>query len=622
MKLSNKLLIFSIALVLLLGLSVTVLVRTTLYRILHDELEKRAQVVTSNLAELIDDYVLIGNILMLQDIIKDYSTSESDIVYIFVLDSEGKVLAHSFQSGFPSDLKKLGVHRGQHTVSRTILSGEDRILDIEAPIIYGEAGAVHMGFDKAPFINRLDIMVRAIMAVVLAVLLAGGAIAGVFSRTITRPVLRLTDYAEKVAAGDLDISVEVAGKDEIGKLSRSFSVMVSELRNSHYELARINKELNLRITQLKQTQSELMEANSTAENERRKTESIIAGIGDGISIQDLGYRILFQNKAHRDLMGDQIGNLCHLAYENSESICEGCPVKMSFEDGGIHTEERSIEGSDGTRYFETTASPLRDSTGNIIAGIEVVRDITERKHIEERLSHTQKMEAIGKLTGGISHEFNNILTSILGFGELMESETKSPRMKKYATYIIESAKRAAELTTGLLAYSRRQITRKEVFEINKLLSSLGDILYTLPGDNISLSMDLSDEPLKVNGDKGQIEQVIMNLVTNSVDAMPEGGELSIGSRIVEVGSEEAQRIGNTPGSYVLLSIRDTGVGMQEQVLPQIFEPFYTTKDVGKGTGLGLSIAYGIIRKHNGSIDVNSVPDKETTFFIYLPLVTA
>jgi len=621
MKLGNKLLLFSVALVLLLGLSVTVLVRTTLHRMLHHELVKRAVVITSHFAELLDDYVLTGNILMVQETIRDHATFESDVSYIFVLGPEGQVLAHSFKDGFPSDLKKLGVHRSQHTVSTTILAGKKKILDIEAPIIYGEAGAVHMGFDQAPLHSRLDSMVRSIMVVVLAVLLAGVAIAGIFSSTITRPVLKLTDYAEQVGAGDLDVNVEIISNDEIGKLSRAFGVMVLALRDSHYELSKINSELKLRVTELKQTQGELLEAKKTAENEKTKTESIIAGMGDGISIQSPGYRILFQNKAHMDLMGDQVGNLCHEAYESNDSVCNGCPVRKVFEDGGIHTDERSVDGPNGTKYFEITASPLKDSTGNIIAGIEAVRDITDRKHMEERLRHTHKMEAIGRLTGGISHEFNNILTSILGFGELILNEVEDIKLKKYATYITESAKRAAELTSGLLTYSRRQITRKEVFAINELLSSLADILYTLSGDNISLSMDMSDEPIMIKGDKGQIEQVLMNLVTNAVDSMPKGGKLSIGSRLVEVDSDKAQKLDNIPGSYVVLSVRDTGVGVPEQMLTKIFEPFYTTKEVGKGTGLGLSMAYGIIRKHNGSIDVRSNQDKGTTFLIYLPLET-
>jgi PAS domain S-box-containing protein len=374
------------------------------------------------------------------------------------------------------------------------------------------------------------------------------------------------------------------------------------------------------LAKRKRAEEALKVAVVKTEEEKAKSEAIIAGIGDGISIQDTNFKVLYQNRIHKDFIGDHVGEFCYEGYERKDHVCQGCPVATSFKDGRIHTTERTVLRDDKMSYFEITASPLRDSTGEIIAGIEVVRDVTERKTLEEQLLHAQKMEAVGTLTGGIAHEFNNILTAITMCVKSLQEEVGEDSPIRACIDVIDiSTDKAAYLTRSLLTYSRKQVTYLEPVNINEVTGKMERLLSSLIGENIQLSIMLPEEVAVVMADAGQVEQVLMNLVTNARDAMPKGGLLSIRVKLVEL-DEQFVRTNSfgKPGRFVVLSVTDTGVGMEEKTRERIFEPFFTTKVVGKGTGLGLSTVYGIVKQHDGHIHVFSEPDKGTTFNIYLP----
>jgi PAS domain S-box-containing protein len=406
------------------------------------------------------------------------------------------------------------------------------------------------------------------------------------------------------------------------------SVVVSLVSVSHRLLAE-KKMLEREIEVRKIAEGELNEALVKEEDEKAKTASIIAAMGDGISMQDRDFRILYQNRIHQGLVGgDQVGRFCYEAYEGNDRVCDGCPVAASFGDGKVHRVERSVEREGGQLHVEITASPLRDGSGNIIAGIEVVRDIGKRKiaereraQFEEQLFHSQKMEALGTLTGGIAHEFNNIMTAIMGFAEYMQDEVREDTdLHQYATVISVAAERASKLTDGLLTYSRKQPSHMESVDIADVLRTVEEFLARLVGEDVALAIAVTEGNLSVTADKSQLEQVLLNLATNAMDAMPHGGQLSIRADILSVEEEDiVPGVAVKPGGYAVLSVADTGSGIPKELRPCIFEPFYTTKEVGKGTGLGLSVVYGIIQKHNGYIFVDSRPGKGTTFSVYLPL---
>lgn len=254
--------------------------------------------------------------------------------------------------------------------------------------------------------------------------------------------------------------------------------------------------------------------------------------------------------------------------------------------------------------------------------VGIIRDISERKHLEAKLLHIQKLEAIGTLAGGVAHDFNNLLNAILGFGTLIQDRMKEDDPNaSYLKEIIRAGERATIVTRGLLAFSRKQVIDTKPVNINGIVSGVGRMLSRVIGEDIELRTRLSDESLTVMADHGQIEQVLMNLATNARDAMPDGGILSIETKAAGLDHEyiNAHGYGN-PGLYALISVADTGTGMNEKTKERIFEPFFTTKEVGKGTGLGLSIIYGIIKQHNGYINCLSELGKGTAFEIYLPMI--
>ena len=249
-------------------------------------------------------------------------------------------------------------------------------------------------------------------------------------------------------------------------------------------------------------------------------------------------------------------------------------------------------------------------------------DVSERKRLEEQLRQSQKMESIGTLAGGIAHDFNNILTAIIGYGSLLQMKMKEGDPLSYnVEQILSSANRAASLTQGLLAYSRKQILNPQPVSVNEIIKKVDLLLTRLIGEDIELKTMLTDDDVSVLADVGQIEQVLMNLATNARDAMPEGGYLFIETERIEFSEESAkvQEFGKH-GTYALITVTDSGTGMGEKTRQRIFEPFFTTKEVGQGTGLGLSIVYGIVKQHNGTITVYSEEGRGSTFKIYLPIV--
>ena len=498
----------------------------------------------------------------------------------------------------------------------------------------------------------------------------------------------------------------------------------------------------------RQTASALAVASLRAEDEKARAAGILDAIGDGVSIQGMDYRVLYQNHVHRKLMGDHVGRYCYEAYEKSDSTCSGCPTELAYRDGGVHTVERTAQWGRGARSVEITASPLRDAAGNIIAGVEIVRDITVRKEteralretaekfrtifdeskdvfyistvegkfldinpagvelfgysskeellsidigrdlyaipqdrkqfidvvdrtsyskdyevqmkrkngeklwviitstairdprgkvvafrgiirdvtahkkLEQQLLHSHKMEAIGLLAGGIAHDFNNILTAIIGYTNLLLKQVKDNNvLRGHAEQVLEASERAARLTKSILAFSRKQVLDPHPVDLNEIIGRVEKFLARLIGEDIALKAVLKGADLTVMADSGQIEQVLINLATNARDAMPGGGSIVIETSTEALDEERVQATGvGRPGAYAVVTVADTGMGIDDETRGRIFEPFFTTKEVGKGTGLGLSIVYGIVDQHGGHITVESDPGQGTAFKVYLPLL--
>ena len=283
---------------------------------------------------------------------------------------------------------------------------------------------------------------------------------------------------------------------------------------------------------------------------------------------------------------------------------------------------RRKDGSDAWALLSSTL--LRDQQGNVTGREGTVLDITERRGLEQQLLHSQKMDAVGQLAGGVAHDFNNLLMVISSYAELLsDSIGGNAKAQHQAGEILKAARRAAGLTRQLLAFSRKQVLSPCIMDLNSVLADIGRMLPRLIGEDIQVEIRPGASLWRVKADPVQIEQVIMNLAVNARDAMPRGGHLVLETSNEQLDEEYARwHVGVLPGEHVMLTVSDTGCGIPADILPHIFEPFFTTKELGKGTGLGLPTVYGIVKQSGGSIWVYSEVDHGTVFKVYLPRAAA
>jgi PAS domain S-box-containing protein len=397
-------------------------------------------------------------------------------------------------------------------------------------------------------------------------------------------------------------------------------------------------EIGLLASALDHASSELAESERELVQERERLAITLQSLGEGVIACDRRGRITLMNGVAEALTGWTAGDATGLPFEEVFHVVDersgapvAIPIDVAFETGHTVDPERSavLLARDGTRrHVSDSIAPIVDAAGKAIGAVVVFRDESERLEAERRerelelqLRHAQKMEAIGRIAGGIAHDFNNILTAIIGDASYLAGETPpGGAQREAAEEIVQASQRAATLTRGLLVFGRKQQMVLAPVDLNEVVRGVERMLGRVIGEDVKLQTGLSAEPLVVSADAAQLEQVLMNLATNARDAMPAGGLLAISTQRVEVDGEagaDARLPLSVPSALVTLS--DTGVGIDDETAQHIFEPFFTTKEAGHGTGLGLSIVHGIVQQHGGAIRVYSRPGIGTTFKIYLPL---
>lgn len=374
---------------------------------------------------------------------------------------------------------------------------------------------------------------------------------------------------------------------------------------------------------------ELEKAKATILESEQCYRNLFSSLRDVISTVDTERRIMNANQpALRDVFGyeleDIVGQSARLFYADDEDYnLIGTKIADMGETNVPVTAEAKFRTKDGTVFIgEISVHGLRNDKGAFTGYIGMVRDITHQRKLEEQLRHAQKMEAVGTLAGGIAHDFNNILNVIMGYGSMILDGLGADNPLSVQMHeVLAAAERAANLTRRLLVFSRKQIVDVRPINVNETILGIQKMLARIISEDIDFQLDLDDSSLVVMADSGQIEQVLMNLVSNARAAMPAGGRLIIGTGLEDVDDEYVAAYGyGKPGRYVIITVADTGCGMDAETQKKIFEPFFTTKEIGEGTGLGLAISYGILKQHSGYIKVYSEPGQGTLFKIYLPLI--
>jgi PAS domain S-box-containing protein len=379
--------------------------------------------------------------------------------------------------------------------------------------------------------------------------------------------------------------------------------------------------------------SDLKAAEAALRESRDRLEVILQGVADGILVLDPAGRVTYANATAARIIG----------FPSPEALVATPPDELLrraefFDEGGrplpperlpafrvlggepeaeelIHWRDLATR-ADRWGYFR--ALPVRGLDGRPRLVVLIAHDVTERRRLEEQVRQAQKMDAVGRLAGGVAHDFNNLLTAIAGFGTLARDGLgPADPNRPFLDEILKAARRAADLTGQLLAFGRRQLLTLKDLDLNALVRDAELLFGRLVGERVRLVTDLAPDLGPVRADPGRLEQVLLNLVVNARDAMPGGGTLTVTTANVTLDAAR-KHLDVGPGPYVLLTVADTGVGMDPATAARVFEPFFTTKPVGKGTGLGLATAYGIIKQSGGHIDVETAPSRGSTFRVYLP----
>ena len=432
------------------------------------------------------------------------------------------------------------------------------------------------------------------------------------------------------------------------KLIGRLEEYAANLKETQHELQEAHDVLEQRV---EERTSELVETNATLKEEvqvrakaekklndqGRFLESIIESLIHPFYVIDAAsYVVVLANKAACEHMGPDsyFGLTCHSLTHNSPQPCKGddhpCPLReVKKSKKPVVVEHVHLDSEGNEHLFEINAYPIFDKYGEVAQIVEYAIDVTDRKHAEEekevlrsQLLASQKMEAVGILAGGVAHDFNNVLTTILGYSQIMalKLDEEDP-MRDMVEEIYDAAERAAGLTRQLLAFSRKQVMELKIVNLNTIVENISKMLGRLIGEDIKLNIAMAEDVGNIKADVGQMEQVLMNLVVNARDAMPNGGKITVETG--EVILDEKYAAVHTdvePGLYAMLTVTDTGAGMSREIQEKIFEPFFTTKRRGKGTGLGLATVYGIVKQQKGHIYVYSEEGQGTTFKIYIPVV--
>ncbi|MBN2060335.1 MAG: response regulator [Deltaproteobacteria bacterium] len=492
-------------------------------------------------------------------------------------------------------------------------------------------GRAIIGFSMEKTRELLISSIRSTIIISLVIGLTVVFISLIIVRNFIRPLSALARGTREISSGNLSYRVKILGNDELGYLAFSFNEMASELENNRKEIEEYSHNLEQKV--LKRTEELLIsegEYKRLYQESKRAEEvyrSLIHSSADAIIIYDMKEQLRYISPAFTQIFGwtfEELKGIRIPFVPESEEKASSIIINEVLEKG---TPCHGFETKRLTKYgrlldISISASRFNDYEGKPEGMLVVLRDISERKALENQLLHAHKMEAVGTLAGGIAHDFNNILQAISGYTQILLMEAKLSDSDHAKLHGIEEAtQRAGDLVQRLQIFSHKMVHDLRPININHEILQVSKLLERTIPRMISIKHYLTEDIGLINGDSVQIGQVIMNLGINARDSMPDGGELIFETRNVYLdGLYSRMHPEVSPGDYVMLCVRDTGYGISDEIQGHIFEPFFTTKEVGKGTGLGLAMVYAILRGHDGHIYCYSEPGQGTFFKLYFPLL--
>ena len=601
LSLRTKIMICCIGLVALLDLMVVIFVRSRLVSSFRTEYLAKGRNMAVNLAARSEHFVLTEEFVSLLQLVKDLKDSDEDIAYAYVADRKRDVLAHTFAGGFPADLVGINIPEPDDTWKRELLDTveEGLIHDIAVPILQGKVGFVHVGISEHRIQRTISHFTLALVAIAGFVLLVAVGLAAVVSWVVTQPVRGLIKAAQKIRDGDLGQQVVATTKDEIGDLVESFNQMSEELLKQH-------KVLEDRSWRMRTAQEQ-------AAWERDKLRAIIDSMVEGVIFVDEKGRISLCNESAERIWNARASGLL------GKSVQECPSTELRSQLGKILKQAKQKPGFVTAHSLEmrsgcclTSYSTVHGEDGRYLGLVFLSLDISERvtleqeqKRLREQLFQQEKMVLVGQIAASVAHELNTPLGTVLLRAQLMQQQVGDGGDSSDLGVIESEARRCRGIIDSLLGFSRRSEGVTSRTDVGSLIrESLTLIKNDLVIKGISVQAEYGDKEVIIWADSNQIQQVLLNLVTNAADAMTDGGRLEIRTRLCE--------------DFVEIRVTDNGPGMGEDVLKRAFDPFFTTKGRGKGTGLGLAICRRIVEEHGGEIEIQSQPGRGTTVSVRLP----
>ena len=644
----TKIMLGVAAMIVLLGLVLALLAGRIASRSLLEESGKRGESLAVSLAARLVDPLLAQDFLRLRNRVNEAASADEDVLYAFVLDDVGQVLAHSFRGGFPIQLREVNQVEDREQAAVLLLdTNEGMIYDFAAPVVVDQdrIGTVRVGLSRDAVMASVNRLTGTIFAMSGAMLVLALALSGLFAHTVTRRIKKLKDSADRMIRGDLDVQTSVtlnrncweimdcdlercpahgdsrrrcwylAGTlcsscEQGGYAQKIETCRVCQVykQTSGDEIQDLAESFDVMAVTLKNHIGELQEAESVLTRQKQLLRTILDATPDLVSLKDenLAYQAVnrvflsFHNVSESQVLGRTDFDLFDTEIAEAERVED----KEVLDAGRPLNRERKVARKSGSLWLHQVKLPVEYREGGRAGLLATSRDITELKRYQAQLIQSQKMEEVGKLAGGIAHEINTPLGVILGYAQLLQEDVeKDSQLYKDLETIEKQAKVSKKIVADLLGFSRQMESDMNPLDLNKTLVEVSALVeHSFGLDHVDVELILDPDIPAIVGDPEKLKQVWMNLLSNAKHAVQENGLIRVFTRLSE------------SGDRVVVAVADTGTGMDDEQMARIFSPFYTTKPVGEGTGLGLSVSYGIINDHGGTVTVASPTPPEYICF--------